>query len=685
MRRALVATVAAAALAGAGCPSDPRDQQKSPVVARVGSQEILASELVNALSRHGTARVTDATGRNVVARAILDEMITDRLLLQAADKAGITVRDDDVDRELRSRAEGYPADSFERLLIAEQLTPADFRDKVKDRLIEDALLRARLAQAPAITEADLHARFDKELKDQKVTEKVRARQILVRTSEEASHILDLLHHRKITFEAAAQRYSTAPDAEQGGDLGWFGKGEMPDIFDVCFNLEKGVVSDVVPSDYGFHIFQIVRSPRGAPRDVQGGPGPPRRGDHARATGRGVPEAHRRAEARDAGEDRRRRRRPRRVPAPVGAGHARGERARGRVGPRARLAAVRHRSHPARAARQGRLKMSFALAVTLAAATVGAAPTAAADAGAKDQKQSDGVVIDRIAAVVNKDIVLQSEVETMLDQMMQADPVPPGADVDKARAARKNEILDTLIAEKLLDQEVKKLRIDVTDAEVDRVVQGTMQEHHLDMDKLKIALARQGLTLPEYREGLKKQLTKMKIIQLKVKSRVQVTDQDVKAKLAQEKTLSSLDFQVHAHHILFLVPKGTDDKPALKKALAAKARIDGGEPFEKVAKEVSEDPGSKDRGGDLGVFARGEMVPAFEHAAFTATPGKVIGPVRTPFGWHLIRVDKRIPVEVKSDEAALEDIRKKLFENEVEQQFQRYVEELKRDAHIEKRI
>src|SRR5581483_3803962 len=119
--------------------------------------------------------------------------------------------------------------------------------------------------------------------------------------------------------------------------------------------------------------------------------------------------------------------------------------------------------------------------------------------------------------------LLSEVESMLDQMMQAEPPPPGMDPERARAQRRDEILDTLIAEKLLDDEVKKLRIDVTDGEIDRVVQGTMQEHKLTMDQLKMALAHQGLTLEEYRDGLKKQLTKMKIVQLKVKNRVQVDD------------------------------------------------------------------------------------------------------------------------------------------------------------------
>lgn len=299
-----------------------------------------------------------------------------------------------------------------------------------------------------------------------------------------------------------------------------------------------------------------------------------------------------------------------------------------------------------------------------------------------------VVIDSIAAVVNKSVVLRSEVETVLDQMMQAEPVPPGGDVEMARAARRAEILETLITEKLLEEEVRKLRVDVTDAEVDRVVKGTMQEHGLDDEKLKLALQRQGLTLEEYKDGLKKQLTKMKIIQLKVKSRVQVNDQDVKSNYAQRKTLDAGEFRVRARHILFLVPPGENGKAQEQRAREALARLPAGaslgERFAALAKEVSEDPGSKERGGDLGEFGRGEMVPEFERAAYTADPGKVVGPIRSPFGWHLILVDERVALKAKPEEEALADIRKRLFENEMEAQFRQYLEELKRDAYIERR-
>lgn len=259
-RRALPRLGAAwvACLLLAACPADPRTAQRTEV-AQVGAAQIGADELMAVLAQRGTARLQDPAARLGAARAILDDMVQEHLLVAAAERAGVQVSDEDVDREVRRRAEGYPPGSFQRLLVAEQLTFADYRSKVRRRLVQDAWLRSQLGQPAPIDEGDLRARFDASSGGgrRKVGEQVRARQILVRTAEEAAHVLGQLRARALGFEAAAQRFSTSPDAASGGDLGWFGRGDMPEVFDVCFNLDNGTISDVVASDYGFHIFQVV--------------------------------------------------------------------------------------------------------------------------------------------------------------------------------------------------------------------------------------------------------------------------------------------------------------------------------------------------------------------------------------------------------------------------------------------
>ncbi|MEZ5787574.1 MAG: peptidylprolyl isomerase [Xanthobacteraceae bacterium] len=103
-------------------------------------------------------------------------------------------------------------------------------------------------------------------------------------------------------------------------------------------------------------------------------------------------------------------------------------------------------------------------------------------------------------------------------------------------------------------------------------------------------------------------------------------------------------EVHARHILFRVPDPDDEKAskaAEDKAKAALARIKKGEDFAAVAKELTEDPPGKQDGGDLGYFTKDQMVPEFAEKAFSMEKGQVSDPIKTPFGWHIIKVeDKR---------------------------------------------
>ncbi len=337
-----------------------------------------------------------------------------------------------------------------------------------------------------------------------------------------------------------------------------------------------------------------------------------------------------------------------------------------------------------------MRKHFCLALVFVVASVGRAADSAPATAAAAKVDEEVVVVERVVAVVDNAIVLSSEVEAIVDELNRREPVADGLDKVAVACQRREQVLDTLISERLLEGEVKKLRIDVTSAEVDRIVLGTMRDNNLTEEQLKMALGRQGMSLDEYKEQLKKQLMKMKIVQIKVKPRVNVTDTDVKTKkIQQEKAATTVGFtKVRARHILWLVPKGASLEQVdeqKKKAMSAAARINSGAAFSDVAAEESEDPGSKTRGGDLGAFSRGEMVPEFERVAFEAPVGKVVGPVRTVFGWHLIVVDEHVSDAAGDPEKALENLRNNMYEQETEAQFKQYIEELKRDAYIEKRL
>lgn len=121
-----------------------------------------------------------------------------------------------------------------------------------------------------------------------------------------------------------------------------------------------------------------------------------------------------------------------------------------------------------------------------------------------------------------------------------------------------------------------------------------------------------------------------------KNKVQVPESKLKEYYDQNKEKFGRPEQVHARHILLKTGEGKDDAAVLKQAQDLVAKIRGGAKFEDVAKEYSEDPGSKENGGDLGFFGRGQMVPEFEKAAFELQPNQISDPVKTQFGYHIIQ-------------------------------------------------
>jgi peptidyl-prolyl cis-trans isomerase C len=134
-----------------------------------------------------------------------------------------------------------------------------------------------------------------------------------------------------------------------------------------------------------------------------------------------------------------------------------------------------------------------------------------------------------------------------------------------------------------------------------------------------------------------------------------------------------------------VPEGAGPdvkKAARAKAEAALARVRKGEDFAAVAREVSEDPGSAPRGGDLGAFGKGQMVPPFEQAAFALPAGQISGLVESPFGFHVIKVQERLPAGEIPFEPVKGQIKDHLAQTRREKAVDDLVRGLKEKAKIE---
>lgn len=162
-----------------------------------------------------------------------------------------------------------------------------------------------------------------------------------------------------------------------------------------------------------------------------------------------------------------------------------------------------------------------------------------------------------------------------------------------------------------------------------VLRGIVTEKLLNAEAVKQGVDQSESVARELAELKKKVIIKQF---LEAKTADLVTEQAVKREYDKLVASSKNTYEVRARHILVATEKEAQD---------LKARLDKGEAFEKIATEASKDPGSAKQGGDLGYFTKDKMVPAFADAAFALEKGKISAPIKSSFGWHIIKVeDKR---------------------------------------------
>ncbi len=324
-----------------------------------------------------------------------------------------------------------------------------------------------------------------------------------------------------------------------------------------------------------------------------------------------------------------------------------------------------------------LEMKKLVAVIAAAALFGGGTAARAE------------MVDRVAAVVNRDIIALSEVQQRVAPELSRINSPDPKKRAEQRALLMKTALDTLIGEKLMEGEIAQLGITATEAEVDELVADVRQQNNItEPAQFEQLLAGEGLTMAAYRDMLRKRILRDRLLRVKIGPKVKVTEEDLKAAYAQFARMESEDSEVHARHILVQVdPKATPEQvEAARKraeAIAVEARRPGMD-FSALARARSEGPSASD-GGDLGWFKRGVMVPAFERVAFTLKEGEVSEPVRTNFGWHVLKVEEKRAVAATSYEEMRPKLEAKLYQEKTEKFLEQYVAELRQKASVEVKL
>ncbi|MBA7573789.1 Chaperone SurA [subsurface metagenome] len=299
----------------------------------------------------------------------------------------------------------------------------------------------------------------------------------------------------------------------------------------------------------------------------------------------------------------------------------------------------------------------------------------------------------VAVTVNGFNITEEDVEEKikprLEQMVARNKQLPPAFIEQLRTRMRKEALERMIVERLIDEQVKAAPIVVTAEDVNDLIKAMAAAEKLSMEDMKALIEASGQSFEQWKQQMQfeKGIAYQKLFESRFDDKVNITEEDARKYYSENQQQFEIPGQVRASHIL-IKPDTSDPnvEPALAKA-AAKAKaeellkqIKDGDDFAELALANSGCPSSA-RGGDLGFFSRGRMVPAFEEAAFALEVGQVSDIVETQFGYHIIKVTDRKDASVTMFEQAKDDILKLLTQTRQAELAEEYIESLKAQANI----
>jgi len=288
------------------------------------------------------------------------------------------------------------------------------------------------------------------------------------------------------------------------------------------------------------------------------------------------------------------------------------------------------------------------------------------------------------AVVNGTVITRGELDQELRVVMQRFGRAGKAIGGPQLSQLEPQALESLIGRELLFQEAKGAGISVKD-EIVNAQLGKLKQRFPDEAAFKKAMAQMHLSEKDVRQQIRRGMTIQQWIDGKFVKTISVPEKDVKDYYDANPKMFQRPEEVRASHILMKVDEKADEKTKLKarKELEEiQKKLLKGEDFAKLAKEHSQGP-SAAKGGDLGFFRRGQMVPPFEKAAFALKKGKVSDIVVTRFGYHLIKVTDRKPGKTFSYPEVKEKLTEFLKERKVSKAIESHVKELKKRAKVER--
>lgn len=299
-------------------------------------------------------------------------------------------------------------------------------------------------------------------------------------------------------------------------------------------------------------------------------------------------------------------------------------------------------------------------------------------------ETDAEIIDRIMAIVNGDIITLSELREISVPYLEKMKSKFSLDYDGEQIEEtERRILSQIIDEKLVNQEADRLKIVITEKEADMAINDVRENNKLSEEQFKQALVEEGITIEKYREQMKNQMKKMRLLEQVIKSKVQIKEEEIEEYYKQHMDDFNTPPEVSLQQILLMIPPEASEqeiRQIKEKAEEILKKIRNGEDFYAMAKLHSQDS-SAAAGGIMGFFKQGELMPALNEVVFSLNAGEVSSVIQTSLGFHIIKVLEKRDKQKMAKEEKWKEIEGILYSQKVEDKFKQWLKELRKKSYI----
>ncbi|MBL4903006.1 MAG: SurA N-terminal domain-containing protein [Desulfocapsa sp.] len=306
------------------------------------------------------------------------------------------------------------------------------------------------------------------------------------------------------------------------------------------------------------------------------------------------------------------------------------------------------------------------------------------------------LVDRVVAVVNDDVITMSEVnEEGEGYFKKIKNQAPPSQVEDALSRAREEILGNLIDKKLIAQEAAKNGISVSPDELQAAMRRMLENNRITKETLLVQLEKTGMDFDSYLDNLRNQILQSKLVNYEIRSKIIITDNMILDYYDANYTKHISGGGYYIMQMGFVWGKSgqqgsapnqyADKMGAKKRAERVHALVSNGQDFRILAQKFSDLPSASD-GGDLGVFQEDEMAPYMRDAILKLEPGAISEIVETPSGYQFFKLlsskDGQIVVQA-SFASVKEEIRNKLYDEQLKGQFSEWVKNIKKTAYIKR--